>query len=56
MTLFVLLGSLVAPIPVDDPIAVLMPGVVYDGVLAALVGPLAVALHDRNVETERVDW
>jgi rod shape-determining protein MreD len=56
MTLFVLLGSLVAPIPVDDPISILLPGVVYDVVLAALVGPLAVALHDRGLEAERVDW
>jgi len=25
-------------------------------VIAVLVGPLAVAVHDRYVEEERVDW
>ena len=39
-----------------DPISTLLPGAVYDAVLAALIGPLAVALRDRRLEQERVDW
>jgi rod shape-determining protein MreD len=56
MTLFVLLGALGTPIPDADPVATLLPGVAYDTVLAIVAGPLVVAIHDRVVETERVDW
>jgi hypothetical protein len=30
--------------------------VAYDTVVAVLIGPLAIAVHDRYVEEERVDW
>ena len=33
-----------------------MPGVVYDVVVAVIVGPLVVALHDRYTDEERADW
>lgn len=56
MTLFMLLGALRAPIAVANPVAALVPTVVYDVVVALAVGPLAVALHDRYAEEERVDW
>ena len=56
MTLFVLLGALRTPAPAPDPVATLLPGVVYDAVVAVVFGPLIVAIHDRAVETERVDW
>ncbi|MFL5726272.1 MAG: rod shape-determining protein MreD [Chloroflexota bacterium] len=56
MTLFVLLGALGSSAVTRDPVATLLPGVVYDTVIAVLVGPLAVAVHDRYVEEERVDW
>lgn len=56
MILFVAFSALRTPIPVADPIEVLLPGVVYDTVLAALIGPLAISIHDRRTETERVDW
>jgi rod shape-determining protein MreD len=39
-----------------DPIRTLLPGAVYDAAIAALVGPLAVALRARRLEQERVDW
>jgi rod shape-determining protein MreD len=39
-----------------DPIRTLLPGAVYDAVLAALIGPLAVAFRVRRLEQERVDW
>ena len=56
MMLFVALNALRTPIPVADPIGVLVPGAVYDVLLAALIGPLAISIHDRRVETERMDW
>jgi hypothetical protein len=30
--------------------------VVYDAVVAVIVGPLAVAVHDRYADEERADW
>ena len=56
MILYLAFNALRSPIPVVDPISILLPGVVYDTILAALIGPLAVSIHDRRAETERVDW
>ncbi len=56
MILYAAFTSLRAPIPVIDPIPVLLPGAAFDTVLAALIGPLAVSIHDRRTETERMDW
>jgi rod shape-determining protein MreD len=56
MTLFVAFNALRATIPVADPAGVILPGAVYDMVLAALIGPLAVAIHDRRADEDRVDW
>ena len=56
MILFVAFNALSARIPVSDPIGVLLPTVVYDTVLAALIGPLAVSVHDRRIDQERLDW
>ena len=56
MTLYVAFTALRTPIPVVDPITTLLPGVVYDIVLAALIGPLVISIHDRRIDTERVDW
>lgn len=56
MTLFVAFNALRATIPVADPAAAILPGAVYDAVLAALIGPLAVTIHDRRADVERVDW
>ena len=44
-----------APIT-DAALAAVIPSAVYDTVLAALFGPLAVAIVARRRETERVDW
>jgi rod shape-determining protein MreD len=52
----VLLSALRTPIPTSDPIATLLPGALYDTVLAALIGPLAVSIHDRATAEERADW
>jgi rod shape-determining protein MreD len=56
MILFIAYNALRTPIPVADPVARLLPGAIYDIVLAALFGPLIVSIHDRRTETERVDW
>ena len=53
---FVALNALVAPIPVSDPISLILPGVVYDTILAALIGPLVISIHDRRNDAERLDW
>ena len=56
MTLFFAFNALRAPIPVVDPIGRVLPGAVFDLVVAALIGPLAISIHDRRAEVERVDW
>jgi rod shape-determining protein MreD len=56
MILFVAFNALRAPIPIAEPISLVVPGTVYDVVLAALIGPLAISIHDRRVDAERVDW
>jgi hypothetical protein len=56
MILFATFGALGAPLPVADPLGVILPSAILDAALAALVGPLAIAIHDRRMEQERVDW
>lgn len=56
MTLFVLFGALGTPFLDPNPVATLVPGVAYDVVLAAVVGPLTIAAYDRAMDPERVDW
>lgn len=56
MTLFLAFNALRATIPVADPAGAMLPGAFYDALLAALIGPLAVSLHDRRTDDERVDW
>jgi rod shape-determining protein MreD len=56
MTLFVLLSALGSSVSAKEPLSILAPGAVYDLVVAALVGPLAVAIHDRRVAEERPAW
>ena len=56
MILFVTFGALGAPLPVRTHVATVLPGAIYDAVLAILIGPLVIAVHDRRVEQERVDW
>lgn len=53
---FGLVGALGTPILVADPIDLLLPGVAYDGALAIVIGPLAIAVKDRYTPEERVDW
>ena len=55
MTLFVAFNALRSPIPVNEPASLVLPSAVYDMVLAAIIGPLAISIHDRRAEVERVD-
>ena len=56
MSLFVAFNALRATIPVSDPIGAMLPGAVFDTIVAALIGPIAVTVHDRRAEEDRVDW
>ena len=56
MILLATFNALRTPIPVPDPVAALLPGLVYDTLVAALLGPLVISIHDRRVESERLDW
>ena len=56
MILFIAFGALGAPIPIADPLGTVLPSAVYDAVIGAIVGPLTIAVHDRRMEQERVDW
>ncbi|HEY7524636.1 MAG TPA: rod shape-determining protein MreD [Candidatus Limnocylindrales bacterium] len=52
----VLFSALRDPLAISDPVALLLPGLIYDVVLAVLIGPLVVAVRDRRQDQERVDW
>lgn len=54
--LLVTFSTLRIPISAPDPMATLAPGVVYDAVIAVLLGPLVVSIHDRGGDQERVTW
>ena len=56
LVLLAILGALQGPAPLLDPIATVFPGAVYDTVLAAIAGPLTVAIIERARDTERMDW
>jgi rod shape-determining protein MreD len=49
-------GALRAPVPDPEPLRTLLPGVLYDTALAALIGPIVMSLRDRHVDRERADW
>ncbi|MGZ8513650.1 MAG: rod shape-determining protein MreD [Candidatus Limnocylindrales bacterium] len=56
MTLFFAFNALATPIPVADPLARVIPSAVYDLVVATLIGPLAISIHDRHADVDRIDW
>jgi rod shape-determining protein MreD len=39
-----------------DPVPLLLPGALYDGIIGMFLGPLVIALHGRRAAPERVDW
>jgi rod shape-determining protein MreD len=53
MTLVFLFSVLRPPAALTDPLRLLVPSVLYDVLLAAIIGPLAVSIHDRVVDEER---
>jgi rod shape-determining protein MreD len=52
MTLVVLFSVLRPAAALADPLRFVAPGVPYDIVLAAILGPLAVSIHDRFAQDE----
>jgi rod shape-determining protein MreD len=53
MTLILLFSVLRPPSTLTDPLRIVAPGVLYDVILAAIFGPLAVSIRDRFVDEER---
>ena len=49
LLLLVVYGALRAPISDPEPLRTLLPGVLYDTALAALVGPVFILLHARRL-------
>ena len=56
MVLFVTLGALGSPLPAPDPVGAVLPSVLYDTILAILIGPLVVSIHDHRALQDRMDW
>lgn len=45
-----------APVFPAQPVDTVLPGAVLDGVLAVVIGPLALSMRARSEEAERVGW
>jgi len=56
MLLLISSTALRGPVGITDPAGTFLPGALYDTVIAALVGPLAVAIVLKRREAERVEW
>lgn len=56
VVIFAIASATQPGVAVPDPVGLFIPGAIYDTILALIVGPLAVTLHDRRVVTERMDW
>jgi rod shape-determining protein MreD len=54
MTLAFLFSVLRPAAALPDPLRLLLPSVPYDVIAALVIGPLAVSIHDRMVDEERV--
>jgi rod shape-determining protein MreD len=52
----VVYGALRGPIPAPDPVGAILPAAIYNAVIAAIVGPIAVAALARRENRERLDW
>ncbi len=53
---FVLYGALRSAVPVSDPLAAIVPDLVYSTGIAAVAAVVATRLHRRYFERERIDW
>jgi rod shape-determining protein MreD len=52
----VVYGALRGPIPAPDPVGAILPAAIYNAVIAAIAGPIAVAALARRENRERLDW
>jgi hypothetical protein len=53
MTLVLLFSVLRPPAALSDPLRIVLPSVVYDVIVAAVLGPLIVSIRDRFADEER---
>jgi len=53
MTLVLLFSVLRPPATLSDPLRIVLPSVPYDVILAVILGPLIVSIHDRLTDEER---
>jgi rod shape-determining protein MreD len=53
MTLVLLFSVLRPPAALTDPLRIVLPSVLYDVVVAAVLGPLIVSIRDRVTDEER---
>lgn len=54
MTLVLLFSVLRPPAALSDPLRIVLPSVIVDVVVAAILGPLIVSIRDRMTDEERV--
>jgi rod shape-determining protein MreD len=48
--------ALLGPIPLDDAINGVLPNAVFDALIALLIAPIAVRIHARSADRDRVAW
>jgi rod shape-determining protein MreD len=53
MTLVLLFSVLRPPAALSDPLRIVLPSVIYDVIVAAILGPLIVSIRDRFADEER---
>src|SRR3954468_1867760 len=53
MTLVLLFSVLRPPSALSDPLRIVLPSVLYDTVVAVILGPLIVSIRDRMLDEER---
>jgi rod shape-determining protein MreD len=56
MLLLAVYGAISGPLAVPDPVSLVAPGIALDGIGAAILAPIGLAIHQRATETERFDW
>lgn len=49
-------GALRSPLPLDDPLAAILPRAIYDTVIGGLLGAAAMWFRTRRPPRERLDW
>jgi rod shape-determining protein MreD len=54
--LFALTAAARSGIAMTDPVALFLPGAIYDCVLAVILGPLVVSLQGRRLAVERLEF